>query len=267
VPGLAAATDRTEGVLARRAKKGWPAAFLEALGRTGNVALSARIAGVDKGTAYHRRHRNRRFARAWDREKAKAEARVGAEGPLPGSPGRAGAGGDDLVIRYSKKEGAQMVQAGPGRFSPATRKRFLRALRETGNVRRAAAEAGISTTALYNRRRRDPLLEADWAAEKEAGCRRVSLMLIDAAEAALDPEIDPAALGLPRVTVSEAIQILKLHRFDSPGAPSHAGARGRARSIEAMPIEAVREEVMRRIDALREHRERQERALAGPRED
>ena len=185
--------------------------------------------------------------------------RSGLPSPQPLSPGGRGGSSSRLVVRFNKREGAQLVAAGAGRLSPEQQERFLEGLKETANVRASAAAVGVSTTALYNRRKLYPLLEAEWAAAKETGCRRVSLMLIEAAQAALDPEADAEALGLPRVSVSEAIAILKLHRFDEAGAPSHAGARAearaRAKAVEDMPIEAVRDEVMRRIEAIRAHRE------------
>jgi len=308
--------EREEAVVGRRAKSGWRKAFLKALARSGNVRWAARRAGVDKGTAYTLRHRDRgfasewrwaklfggrrvsgealtmgRFEARWIRHRAAAaldlardaprcdagRQRLQGDGPFPGrgaatgssaresdSPHVSTRGRDgprsarsNLVVRFNKREGAQLVGAGRGRWSNLVEARFTSALEATGNVRAAAAAAGVSTTALYNRRRRYPLLEAHWAAARETGCRSVSLMLIDGAEAALDPELDAAALGLPRMSVADAIAILRLHRFDEPGAPTHAAARREARArgqaVEEMPIETVREEILRRIAAIRAH--------------
>lgn len=267
--------------MARRAKAGWRRAFLKALARTGNATLAARKAGVDKGTAYNLRHRDAGFAWDWARAKAVSRGRVGGDSRFApaGDRSRAAARESDcprssprspLILRFNKREGAQLVKArtGPRGWSAESEARFTRALGETGNVRAAAAAAGISTTALYYRRKRYPLLEAAWTAAKEAGCRRVSLMLIDAAEAALDPEVDAEALGLPKVSVAEALAILKAHRFGEAGAPTHsaarAEARARARAVEELPIEAVQAEVIRRIEAVRTHRERREGGDGGP---
>jgi hypothetical protein len=248
--------------VARQARLGWRKDFLKALARTGNAALAARMAGVDKGTAYNLRHRDMGFARAWVRAKRFAQGRVGLDdSPSPQPLSREGRGPQqDLVVRFNRREGAQLVRAGKGRWSEGIRARFREALKATGNVRAAAAAAGISTTALYNRRKRYPLIEAEWAEARESGCRSVSLMLIEAAEAALDPGVDAAALGLPKVSVADAIAILRLHRFEEAGAPSHAGARSaaraRARAVEEMPIETVRDEILRRIEAIRAHEAR-----------
>jgi hypothetical protein len=246
--------------MAKRVSKGWRRVFLRVLERTGNARMAAREARIDRSTAYSARHRDARFAESW--EAARAKAREGGGKALTPALPPSGRGGSKrpLVLRFSKREGAQLVAAGPGRFSDAAWARFKAALEETGNVKAAAAKAGISTEALYYRRKKYPLIEAEWAEAREAGCRRVSLMLIEAAEAALDPETDCEALGLPKVGVAEALAILRAHRFLEAGAPSHvaarAEARARAQAIEDMPIEAVREEVMRRIAAIRAHRER-----------
>jgi hypothetical protein len=45
----------------------WAADFLEALRRSGDVQLAAGCAGVERSTAYRRRHRCEAFAAEWDR--------------------------------------------------------------------------------------------------------------------------------------------------------------------------------------------------------
>jgi hypothetical protein len=209
--------------MAVRREDGWRGVFLRGLARTGNVGLAALKAGVDKQTAYYWRSAEAGFAAAWERAKAWGQARVAA-----------GAGDPEEVagpvaVRVSKREGAQVVRAGAGRMSERDKGAFLGHLRRTGTAAHAAAAAGFSTTALYNRRKKDPRFAEQWREAKEDGCRRVSLGLLDAAEAALDPERDAAAEGLPVVSVSEAIAILKVHRFDR--GDGVAGRRSRGRSF------------------------------------
>ncbi|HEY0311630.1 MAG TPA: hypothetical protein VGC56_03965 [Allosphingosinicella sp.] len=155
------------------------------------------------------------------------------------------------------------MRAGKGRWSERTRGLFRAGLAETGNVRAAAALAGISTTALYRRRKLYPMTEAEWDAARETGCRNVSLLLIEAAEAALDPAIAAEAkANLPELSVADAIAVLRLHRFNEAGAPTHVGernaSRARGQAVEDMPIEAVRAEILRRVEAIRVHEAREE---------
>jgi len=57
---------------ARGAKPAWAPRFLELLRQTANVRLSADGAGIDRGTAYHRRQRDADFAAAWAQAEADA---------------------------------------------------------------------------------------------------------------------------------------------------------------------------------------------------
>lgn len=224
----------------------WRRVFLETAARSGNVRLAAAKAGVDHGTVYNLRKRDARFAGdaaraiAWGQQRVAAGAFDPAEAAGP------------LVARVSRNQGAQLVRAGKGRWSGEAEATFLGHVAATGSVRRAAEAAGFSTTAVYNRRGRYPHFDARCRRAKTVGCEAVNAMLIEAAEAALDPEVDAAALELPAVSVGEAIAILRVNRF---GAGGGAGARARSAIVkEEPPIEAVRDEVLRRIAAMRRHR-------------
>jgi hypothetical protein len=161
-----------------------------------------------------------------------------------------------LVVRLSKLDGAQLVRAVPGRWSGEVEARFLGGLRSGRSVCGAAEAAGISTTALYRRRKIYPDFREKWAMARKEGCERVSALLIAAAEAALDPEVDAEALGLPKVSVAEAIAILRVHGPDGEGRGAGRPAAKRSTIVkEEPPIEAVREEVLRRLEAMRAHRE------------
>ncbi|HEX8667710.1 MAG TPA: hypothetical protein VF727_04985, partial [Allosphingosinicella sp.] len=187
------------------------------------------------------------FAEAWRRAQAWGRARV-ADGSAEAEPG--------LVVRRSKNHGAQIVPAGEGRWDEEAEAVFFAHLCDTANVRAACRAAGFSTTAVYKRRLADAGFAEKWRAARDQGCARIDMLLVRSADAALDPEIDAEAEGLLNVTVPEAIHILRLHKFDEPGAPTRRGIRARGQAVEDMPIEAVRDEVLRRIAAIRAHRER-----------
>jgi hypothetical protein len=212
------------------------------------MRLAAKKAGIDVGTAYGRRDREPGFAEAMAQAKLWGQARIGAGAVDPEDAA------GPMVVRRSKNNGTQLVKAAKGRWSGESEKVFLSHVAATGTVRRAAEACGFSTTALYRRRKLYPEFAEKWRAEKELGCRRVSLRLLAAAEAALDPEADAEALGLPKVSVAEAIAILKAHKFDTGGGGEVA--RGAIVKDEP-PIEAVRDEVLRRLEAMRAHREGQ----------
>jgi len=210
----------------------WRRRFLAALARTANAGLSARMAGVDRTTAFALRRRDPGFAADWVRARDWGRARVKAEGrpvfgcgrPRQARPGEAPADARALLVRRSKREGAQIVRAGEGRWSPAAEAEFFAWLAAGFGVSHAARQIGFSTQALYRRRLGDPDFAERWAKMREAGLERNDGLLIDSVPQALDPDVIAAAAGdLPRPTIAEAIQIQRLYRRDEEG-----GARGRS---------------------------------------
>jgi len=237
-------------------KKGvpcWRAAFLRALRRTGNVRLAAERAGVDKSTVYLARGRDAGFAGKWAAALAKAEAEGVKDLPSPRSLRESPSppeGRGELVVRVSKKHGAQLVKVSAGRWTTAAERRFLAALAQTGCVKAAARACGFSTCALYYRKKRYPDLATRWrAAEAEAG-ERVPALLTAAAIAMLDPEIDDE--DLPPVSIGEILHICKMKGF---------GAASRGEPEE--PIEAVRARVLAKIEAIEAARRQREGAAQG----
>jgi len=226
----------------RKTGREWRA-FLRALGRTGNARVSAAAAGMDVATAYDRRKRDPDLAAKW----AAALEAARAKGPV-GRPLRRLGNGPELVPRASKR-GCQLVRAAPGRWSAAVEEAFFAALARTGCVRSAAALARISTTALYYRRKKYPACAARWDATLAQAKQRIPELLNAAAIASLDPEI--GGEGLPIVNVDQAIAIARLKCGEG------GTARKRSRYVPPEPtVEEVRDEVMRRIAAIRRHRDK-----------
>jgi hypothetical protein len=215
--------------------------LLRGLARTGNVRASAAEAGVDPGTAYDHRVKDARFAAQWAAALPKGKARAA----------RLHAGTCETVVRRTK-HGTQLVRAAAGRWSAKVEEVFLAELERTACARRAAAACGLSTTALYQRRKHYPDFAARWAAAEEKATARIPGLLAAATIASFDPEAEDRSA--PRVKVAEAIAILRLK--GGGGAGGGAGARrGRGRWRREMSIEEVREEVLRRLKAIRDHRE------------
>lgn len=240
----------------KRAGAGWRKRFLAALARTANVDLSAEKAGVDRSTVFLLRKRDPMFAAAWLRARAWGRARVAAEGrpvhaggrPRPARPGEA-ADARELVVRTSKNAGTQIVRAGAGRWSPGAERDFIAYLVAGFGVRYAARAVGFSAFAIYKRRLNDPGFAARLDAAREEGKIRNDGLLIDAVPLALDPEVIEAAEALPRPTIAEAIQIVRLYR-----PPGERAGRGRRHGPREPSIEEVRNEVLRRLRTIRAHR-------------
>jgi hypothetical protein len=218
--------------------------LLGALRRTGNVRLAAREAGMDPGTAYDQRIKNDKFAARFDAARAKGKAAAAA-----GKARLRKAASQELVLRRTR-HGDQLVRASPGRWCAKAEAIFLAELRRTGCVRWAAAACGLSTNTLYYRRKTYPAFAALWAAAEAEAKERIPALLSAATIASLDPEV--AGEDLPKVNVDQAIAIARLKYSDG------AGGRRRRSARPERPIEAVRDEVLRRLAAIRRHREKGE---------
>lgn len=236
-PGASPEGERKNG----RKPPRWVAAFLRALERSGEVEAAARDAAVDKSTAYQRRKAHREFADAWDaalaaRKDRRAEEdraaveelrtrhdpstiRSAAYGPPPHP--RIGSGArEELTVAAG-----QLKRVAAGRWNKAAERRFFAALADTANVKAAADAAGFSTTAVYARRLRNPLFREQWAAAVETGRARLELALIEAANRAFETATADVPAEAPGVSVSEALQILKIGAHERPP----IGADGRRR--------------------------------------
>jgi hypothetical protein len=195
---------------------------------------------MDVGTAYDRRINDEGFAARMDAARARGAAAAAA------GKARLKKAGLELVVRNTGDR-TQLVRAAPGRWNAKAEATFLAELRRTGCVRWAAAACGLSRTALYKRRNNYPDFAARWAAAEAEAKERIPALLSAAAIASFDPEVTDA--DLPRVNVDQAIAIARLKCGD--------GASGRRRGARPEPsIEEVRDEVLRRLAAIRRHREK-----------
>jgi len=143
-------------VSAGRRQPRWVVAFLRGLERHGVARQAAFEAGVDYTTAYERRKRHPDFGEEWRRA-----ADTGKAARLEEEALRSQAILDGVVACRPGEEqvrpggaSAQLVKASPERWSMRREAAFLAELAASANVRRAAAAAGISTAAIYQRDRK-----------------------------------------------------------------------------------------------------------------
>ena len=243
----------------------WVKLFFRELARTGNVRLAAERAGVDFSTAYGRRRRHWDFAERWKgalREWLGASGAGGAEAistaslapPPPAAvplPERA-RGGSEIV-----RPDGKVIKASEARWTARKEEAFLVELADSANVKRAARAAGVSTTAVYKRRMKDGRFAAAWDLAVEAGKARLQAYLIELSDRTFDPDSLPLPDGQPKVSVSEAVSILRLKGAAAPAADARA---------EAGPVNSELKEahdrIMARLERLKERIGR-ERAAAG----
>ena len=234
---------------APRREPEWVGLFLAALGSCGNVTRSAALAGVDVTGPYNRRARYPGFREAWELVMAEREARAAGSLNTLGTEGMTA--GEELVGHSST--GVRLGRGAASRWSKGAEARFLEELTASANVARAAAAAGFSAAAVYKRKVRDPHFAAGWDAAIAVGRSRLEAHLLDAADRAFDPEALPIAEGSPKVTVSEAISILK-HKPAASGNDSNGGFmtwQEEADSKTPDEMKEVRERILEKLERFR----------------
>ena len=254
----------------------WVDLFLAALGACGNVSRSAVLAGVDVTGTYNRRNRYPEFRAAWERVLTEREMRAaGAAGASSlTSPGLALpslacgessppalAGGE--LISFAG-DGAKRSRRAKRQWSTEVEEKFLEELTASANVARAAAAVGFSATAIYKRKLRDRHFADGWEAAIAVGRSRLEAHLLVQADRTFDPEALPVAEGAPKVTVSEAISILKHKPAGSGTSGSGDFLTWKEEADLKTPDEMaeVRERILDKLERFREQ-EREEKLAGG----
>ena len=233
----------------------WVKPFLAALARGENVRAAAECVGVDFSTAYQRRKRHPDFRDAWDKA-LKSGAGAGSDNDPARHTALTSTPVDELLARSSASGSAKIVRAGVGRWSAAREETFLVSLADSANVRHAAKVAGISTQALYARRLKDRLFRDRWDATIETGKARLNAYLIEAADRTFDPESLPVSEEGPKVSVAEAVGILRLKGNQPSTGPDCACG-----EITEEVLAATRESIARKLDIQHKRLVRERLAL------
>jgi hypothetical protein len=265
-----------------RTPPAWRRAFLRELARTGNVTSAARACNVDQTFPYQLRRRNAAFAKSWNRALDRAREGLQAN-PRPLSlrdtcvspPAEGEKGGStkssarlregskqgrpvlrpDEIVRNSKTGKCRIVRVKQGRWSAKVEAAFLAELTATANVSAAARAAGVTLQCVYMRRKHYPAFKAEWDAAVAEGFARIETLVVCAATTTLEPEPLPdRAWEEPRMTMDQALKVWLTHRAGGPGARKRRLGGVARREPD---IEEVRQEIMRKVAAIR-------RARAGP---
>lgn len=165
---------------------------------------------------------------------------------MPSKPTTAARGPEGCVVRRAKNGKTKIVKTGGWRWSLQAEKVFLEFLAATANVRAASAEAGFSPVTVYKQRMTNPGFAARWQEALETGVARLEMLLVHSAGATLEGLPLDGDHPIPRMTIEDVMNVLKLHR-----AAVHGGKPQRyAWRMELPPIEQVQAEIMQRLAAL-----------------
>lgn len=175
---------------------------------------------------------------------------------MRGSGQGKGSGPAGRAVRYSKGGYARLVRTSGARWSEAAEKVFLDVLAASCNVKMAADASGFSTRAIYKRRMKCAAFHRRFEAAREQGFARLEMELIRTAADSMEGIEFDADRPLPKMTVDDAIRLLKAHKRQVAGEWRRhpGGVRERRKSIEEMRVSILRKvEAIKRARELPEH--------------
>lgn len=238
--------------------------FLEVLGQTGNRRAAAEAIGVEPRLMDQRRRFDKLLDRQWREALEQSQRRLeGTEGPFDCI-----GGGGMNVIRRDGDGRTKIVRAGPKRWTKAVEESFLAALGACGNVAAAARSVGFSESSVWRRRRQwTAFADAMERVLEEAEIRiefRLATLSNDLAvgletneERFPGVDSDGGAKAAPSAVPFDpefALRFLKWREEKRRG----RGRNGPPQWEREMPIEEVRDTVLKRLAAIRRHREREQ---------
>lgn len=164
-----------------------------------------------------------------------------------GSGAGRGAGPTGSRVRYGPTGRAQRIKTGGHQWSDEAEELFFDHLAASCNVRGSAEAVGFTTYTVYRQRRLRPEFAEKWRIALAQGYARLEMALVEAAVDSLE-EIDfDADRPIPRLTVEQAMNLLKLHGPEVR--EERAGRPGRLAAPKS--VEYYRESILRKIAAIR----------------
>lgn len=170
---------------------------------------------------------------------------------MAGKKAGQGSGPAGSRVRYGPTGRAQRIKTGGHQWSDEAEEAFLDHLAETCNVRASAAAVGFTTFTVYRHKRLRPDFAAKWQAVLALNYDRLEMELVAAALESLgDLAVDPDR-PIAKMTVEQAMNLLKLHR------PEARGERGGRAGRRPLPrgIEHYRRSIIRKVEAIRRMRD------------
>lgn len=149
----------------------------------------------------------------------------------------------ELVLQDGEQP--KVREAAKRDWSKTKEAKFLTVLAETCNVTLACAETGVSTNAVYKRRKKNAAFRAAWAEAIAVAYRRLELMLLERSFNGTEKVVtrkDGSEERVREYPNNIAIQLLKMHRDTAVAAETE-------HAPEA--VAELREKLRRKLNRLR----------------
>lgn len=150
-------------------------------------------------------------------------------------------------VRYGENGRAKRIKTGGAQWSDEAETLFFDVLAASCNVRMATAETGFTTPTVYRQRRLRPEFAALWQGALEQGYARLEMALVEAACDTLDGVEFDAERPIPKMTVEQAMNVLRAHRNAVEG----NGKRGPGRHARRRSFDEVRDSIAKKVAAIK----------------
>ncbi len=149
-------------------------------------------------------------------------------------------------VRYGENGRAKRIKTGGAQWSNEAEELFFDVLAASCNVRMATAETGFTTPTVYRQRRMRPEFAMRWKEALEQGYARLEMALVEAACDTIEGVAFDADRPIPKMTVEQAMNVLRAHRNAVEG----DGRRGPGRHVRRRSFDEVRKNVAKKIAAI-----------------
>ena len=151
--------------------------------------------------------------------------------------------GERVLVRAGGK--AQVRSACGRNWTKANVEKLLSVLGETCNVKLAAAEAGVSTSQAYNRRKSDAAFRGAWMEAIGAAYQRLEMVLLERAFVGSEKIVrrkDGSEERMIEYPNQLALTLLKMHRDTAVEAMTE---------VPHQDVEDIREQILNKLERLR----------------
>lgn len=166
-----------------------------------------------------------------------------------GSGAGRGGGPAGSRVRYGPTGRAQRIKTGGHQWSDEAEEEFFDHLAATCNVRASAEAVGFTTFTVYRQKRLRPDFAAKWRAALIQGYEALEMELVRAAIDSLEGVEFEAERPIPKMSVEQAMNVLRAHRGEVLGTGRGPGGKRRPPTLDE-----VRTSIARKVKAIRKAR-------------
>ncbi|MGE0180561.1 MAG: hypothetical protein AB7O91_12170 [Sphingomonas sp.] len=152
-------------------------------------------------------------------------------------------------MRHGPTGRAQRISTGGHQWSDEAEEIFFDRLNATCNVRASAAAAGFTTFTVYRQKRLRPEFAEKWRAALTQGYDAIEMALVRTALDSLDDAAFDGDRPIPKMTVEQAMNVLRAHRGEVRGI-----GRGPGRHARPPTLDEVRASILRKVEAIKRTR-------------